>query len=112
MTAAVSNMDVVSAVVRCAEGFGKPEELSVIRIFFSLFFRLNVINSSTKASALSVGVYPLRPSALKPSHRVNFGPLDHRLSSNSTSSSRWLLLRLEQTQHRDVRACAMGRGHI
>jgi len=45
MIAAVSNMDVVSAVVRCAEGFGKPGQLSVIRIYFSLFLRLNVTNS-------------------------------------------------------------------
>lgn len=30
-------MDVVSAVVRCAEGFGKPDQLSAILIFFQFF---------------------------------------------------------------------------
>ncbi|ROI81882.1 hypothetical protein DPX16_22117 [Anabarilius grahami] len=105
-------MDVVSAVVRCAEGFGKPEVLSVIRIFFSLFFRLNVINSLSKVSSLNMDIYPLRPRALKTPQCANFGPLNHRLSSHTTSSSRWLLLRLEQTQHGAVRACAMGRGYI
>lgn len=38
MIAAVSNMDVVSAVVRCAEGFGKPGQLSVIRILFAFSY--------------------------------------------------------------------------